>query len=388
MKLLVLTPVYYPYRGGTATVAQTNAYMAREEGYTVQIVTPYYKSLALAGQNAQQEHEGISILRVKPVFAFGNSACMGIPFSLLKEADCIHVHYPFISGIEFQLLIAKIFFKKKIIVTYHMDLIAEGVVRKLLFFLYSLGIYPILFFAAHTLIVTSLDYAHTCRVKFLFKLFSNKVRELPNSVTKEILGLPRPALPVFEQYGIKEHEKILLFVGSLDRAHYFKGIPVLLQSFKELRAVYKEPVVLVIVGEGDLKHAYQARVHALGISQSVVFTGSVTQEDLEVLYACATCVVLPSVTASEAFGVVLVEGMAHGVPGIASNLPGVRSVIQDGVNGFLVQPGNAKDLTEKMLRLLGDDSRAQEMGQRGKELVEEKYSYEVVKKKFLKIIDL
>ena len=42
-----------------------------------------------------------------------------------------------------------------------MDLIAEGIIRKLLFFLYSLGIYPILFFSAHTLIVTSLDYANS-----------------------------------------------------------------------------------------------------------------------------------------------------------------------------------------------------------------------------------
>ncbi len=384
MKLLILTPVYAPYKGGTATVAEQNAQMARKAGHTVHVITPYYR---LVQQGKQEEREGISITRISPLFSFGNSACIGIPFSFLKQADCIHVHYPFISGSEFQLLIAKIFFKKKIIVTYHMDLVAQGTVRKLLFFLYSTFIFPILFFIADTLIVTSLDYAKNCRITSLLKIFSKKIVELPNSISQKITQPDSSSLPIFERYGIKTQEKILLFVGSLDRAHYFKGIPVLLQSVKELLVGYKEPVVLVIVGEGDLKHAYQARAHALGISQRVVFTGSAPQEDLDVLYARAVCVVLPSITASEAFGVVLVEGMAHGTPGIASNLPGVRSVIQDGVNGLLVQPNNPKDLTEKINVLLNDDVRAKEMGQRGKELVEEKYSYDVIKKKYLKIID-
>jgi phosphatidylinositol alpha-mannosyltransferase len=85
--------------------------------------------------------------------------------------------------------------------------------------------------------------------------------------------------------------------------------------------------------------------------------------------------VLPSTTMGEAFGVVLLEAMASGKPVIASNLPGVRSVVSDGQDGLLVQPGDASALSQAMGRLLGDPQLRQHMGQQGRRKVEAQYAW-------------
>ena len=84
---------------------------------------------------------------------------------------------------------------------------------------------------------------------------------------------------------------------------------------------------------------------------------------------------IPSTTMGEAFGVVLLEAMACGKPVIASNLPGVRSVVSDGQDGLLVRPGDVQDLAEKIEWLLGDAPRRKAMGGQGRAKVEQRYAW-------------
>ncbi|KKQ53679.1 MAG: Glycosyl transferase group 1 [Parcubacteria group bacterium GW2011_GWA2_38_13] len=81
---------------------------------------------------------------------------------------------------------------------------------------------------------------------------------------------------------------------------------------------------------------------------------------------------------SEAFGMVLVEGMACKKPVIASNLAGVRSVVEDGVNGILVEPKNEQELAFALEKILSDDELANTMGEAGLKKVQKRYEWEVV----------
>lgn len=382
MKLLVLTPVYSPYKGGTAIVAEQNAHMAREAGYSVRVISPKYPSLNEEFIKEMSDF-AIPVLFKKPIFSFGNSAFLTGIWNAMREADCIHLHYPFISGLEFQLFLARFFLKKKIIVTYHMDLIAESFVRKILFGMYLFFLAPLLFFTANTLLVTSYDYARYSRLKWLFKIFQKKLRKLPNAVDTHHFFPRKVDQNFYKKYHFDPSEKIFLFVGSLDRAHYFKGVDVLLRAGVLLKKKSLPVSNFVFVGEGDLKKRYQAYARQLGIEQYAHFIGYVPIEELSFFYNAALCVVLPSCTRSEAFGVVLLEGMACGKPVIASNLPGIRSVVQDEKTGFLMRPGDAHDLAEKCEKILLQEERATEMGELGRQVVQEKYSYEQVKKKFI-----
>ena len=112
-----------------------------------------------------------------------------------------------------------------------------------------------------------------------------------------------------QRYGLGDGDQVALLVGALDKAHYFKGVDVFLQALSRLPA----HVHGLIVGDGDLRPAYQAQAVTLGIADRVAFAGRVPGGDLADHYRFADVTVLPSTTMGEAFGLVLVEssGLRH-----------------------------------------------------------------------------
>jgi glycosyltransferase involved in cell wall biosynthesis len=165
---------------------------------------------------------------------------------------------------------------------------------------------------------------------------------------------------------------VILFVGALDRAHHFKGVPDLLQAFAR---VISPNTLLLIAGEGDLKERDQELAHELNLAGSTRFVGAIPHEQLPPFYAAADLVVLPS-NPPESFGMVLIEAMACGRPVLAYDIPGVRSVVSDGQDGLLAKRGDVEDLAEKIDRLLDDPALCREMGRRGRARVEADYTWE------------
>ena len=144
-----------------------------------------------------------------------------------------------------------------------------------------------------------------------------------------------------------KNETTFLFVGGLNRAHYFKGVEHLISAKCKVKSAK-----LLIVGDGDLRSYYRDLAGRLGVHNDVIFAGKSSDEDLPQYYNLANVVVLPSIDKSEAFGIVLTEAMACGKPVIASDLPGVRSVVEHEANGFLVEPKNENILAEKINLIL------------------------------------
>jgi glycosyltransferase involved in cell wall biosynthesis len=103
----------------------------------------------------------------------------------------------------------------------------------------------------------------------------------------------------------------------------------------------------------------------------------VSEADLPRYYRLADVTVLPSTTMGEAFGLVLVESLASGTPVVASNLPGVRTVITLGAqgDGMLVEPRNPTALAAALRQILSDEHTRRAMGQRGRAKVEIGYDW-------------
>jgi glycosyltransferase involved in cell wall biosynthesis len=198
---------------------------------------------------------------------------------------------------------------------------------------------------------------------------------MPNGVDPERFHPDNSDCGLRETYSIQPDDKVVLFVGGLDTPHYFKGVDVLLNS---LKCIADPSVKMLIVGDGNLRETYMTLSRDLGLAGRVTFCGRVSDELLPAHYALSDLVVLPSTTRGEAFGIVLLEGMASGKPVIASNLPGVRTVVDDGENGLLVNPRDAVDLTAKICELASNRSLREEMGARGREKVEKKYAWPAV----------
>lgn len=158
----------------------------------------------------------------------------------------------------------------------------------------------------------------------------------------------------------------LLYFGRLER---IKGIYTLLEAVAPLR---NTPVL--IVGDGNEKLSLLHEIARRGLDH-VKLLGFKHGQELHDLIRGSVCTIAPS-ECYETFGLTLLESFAHGRPVVASRIGGMTEVVADGDDGFLVQPGEATELRERLLWLMEHPVDALEMGRRGRVKVEEQFSPE------------
>ncbi|MGI9148063.1 MAG: glycosyltransferase family 4 protein [Chloroflexota bacterium] len=129
---------------------------------------------------------------------------------------------------------------------------------------------------------------------------------------------------------------------------------------------------------------YPKLLRRLGVGHDVDFLGTVADDNLPRLFRSASVLVMPSVErtcygrsvrVSELLGLVALEAMASATPVVASHVGGLPEVVQDGVTGFLVPPGDVQALHARLDQLLGDPSLAQKMGHNARERVLEQFTW-------------
>jgi len=197
--------------------------------------------------------------------------------------------------------------------------------------------------------------------------------ELPNGVDADTFSQCGAAADLNALYGIPAAARVVLFIAALDRAHHFKGLDRLLQAFGHLPA----EIWLLVVGDGDRRSYYEAEVRRQGLANRTVFARSVEHEATPLYFRAADATVLPS-SPPESFGLVLIESMACGTPVVASNIPGVRAVVDHGVNGLLVDSADAVALASAIQQVLDDDGLRRSMARFGRAKVESRYSWEKI----------
>jgi glycosyltransferase involved in cell wall biosynthesis len=133
-------------------------------------------------------------------------------------------------------------------------------------------------------------------------------------------------------------------------------------------------VEFVLVGDGPLRQGLEETVAAAGIAEKVLFLGD--RQDMAAILASVDISVLFSTT--ESMPNVVLEGMAAGVPVVASRVGGNSEVVQDGATGFLVPEGDEAALNEALATLIELPNLRKEFGQRGKKFAEENFRIERV----------
>ena len=139
-----------------------------------------------------------------------------------------------------------------------------------------------------------------------------------------------------------------------------KGLDHLLDAFAGIERTSSDDVTLLLVGDGSDEGRLRARCHDEGI-RNVVFAGFHGAETLPRLYAAADVFVFP--TLGDPFGMVVPEAMACGLPVITTSAAGeIGDRVLDGVNGFIVPPGDSAALRERMEALARDGDLRRRMG--------------------------
>lgn len=191
----------------------------------------------------------------------------------------------------------------------------------------------------------------------------NGVREAPfDAVTEGEAAATRASLAV--PCGVP-------LVGLFGRLAPWKGQHVLLEALRDLREVHAVLVGDAQFGEAEYVAALRRRVDDLGLGSRVQFLGF--REDVPALMKACDVIVHASV-APEPFGRVIVEGMLARRPVVATRGGGVTEIIDDGVTGVLVAPGDVGDLTKRLAELLGSPSLQNRLANAGRSNVLGKFS--------------
>ncbi|MCX6565182.1 MAG: glycosyltransferase family 4 protein [Candidatus Aminicenantes bacterium] len=369
MKIAVVVSTFPPYRGGMGNMARSYALGLSGYGHDVEVFCPAYRHIG--GEPAAP----YKVHRLKAWGNFRNSAFLPQLFARLSRFDVVNLHYPFYGGAESVLFNKKIRgAKQPLVVNYQMDSVGKGWVGAAMAGYRNL-LLPSVLKAADKVIVTSPDYAAHSAAARTFRRHREKFTAVPPGVDTSVFA-PRPKSPeLLSRYGFRPQDRVVLFVGGLDRAHAFKGVDFLLETWAEAKP---REAKLLVVGRGDLRERYLRTATDRGIEAEVVFDDGVGENGLPAVYNLADLFVLPSVDRSEAFGIVLIEALASGLPVLASNLPGVRSVIENGRNGFTFGVKDRADLSARLTLCLEDEPLRRRMASAAREIAVSKYEQTAV----------
>ena len=191
--------------------------------------------------------------------------------------------------------------------------------------------------AAH--VFTPSAYLHDLAVSW--GIDPTRVSVLPNPAPRPFERAPREEL----RRAFAMTEPTLAFAGRITAQ---KSLRVALEALASVAGV-----ALVLAGEGDERQALERAVVELGLENRVRFLGAQPRDRVLDLFAAADASILSS--SWENFPHAVVEALAVGTPVLATTTGGVAEVVQDGVNGLLVPPGDAEALGDAVRRYFADD---------------------------------
>ncbi|MEK4137068.1 N-acetyl-alpha-D-glucosaminyl L-malate synthase BshA [Kurthia sp. FSL E2-0154] len=180
---------------------------------------------------------------------------------------------------------------------------------------------------------------------------------------------PRDGRELREAFGIEPDEKVLVHVSNFRKV---KHVPDVIDTFIKTRKYVKSK--LLLIGDGPEKHEAMQLAKQTPYGEDILFLGK--QENLAELYAMADLKLLMS--EKEAFGLVLLEAMACGVPGIGTRIGGIPEVICHEKNGYIVELGDTDQAAHHAISLLLDDEKLQLFRKRAIQSVQNRFHSEKI----------
>jgi len=211
-----------------------------------------------------------------------------------------------------------------------------------------------------------------------FGLPYDRVRLIPRSVD----------LDKFTYVPPEERPKGEFVVGIIGRITPLKGHDYFLKAMA--KAVRQIPFMKIwIIGDAaadkqDYKDELRTLARRLGLSSYVEFLGN--RKDIPALLSKMNCLVLSTVT-EEAFGRVILEAQAAGVPVVATRVGGVVDIIDDGITGLLVTPKEPQEMADAVVRISKDLDLAKKLCQNGRKKVERQFTLEQMAQGTLKVYE-
>ena len=382
MNICFVTPEYFPISGGTGAYVFYLSHSLQKLGHNVHVV-------ARDKQDSEKEVNGIYVHYIKGVgnaltryWRFARSASKKIE-ELNKQNgfDVIHANLPLVPSFAIPKDSAK-----ALVCAVHSTWKGEAIVtrrdnpkelnpneKSMLRFNFVLRSYEKKLMKRSDALIAVSKYT-VDELTELYGIDEKKIHVIYNGVDVQKFK-PKPnKAELRREFGLEKEKKIVLFVGRL---YHRKGLEILLRSIPPVLQEFSN-VKFVISGKGFKQKEESLRnlAEQLDIEDHVSFLGYVPDEKLPSMYAASDIFVLPAIY--ENFPFAILEAQSTGLPVISTKVGGITEFLVDNENGFLIEPGDPTQLTQKLLTLLKDPKLAKEMGMRGRKLIEEKFSWRLI----------
>lgn len=337
-KILTINKMFKPEIGGVEIVAENIAKIAKSYGYVSEVLT-FNKDKYLI----EESIDNIKITRIPTLFR-KDSIRWSFKYrrilkSKLENCRIILFHFPSFQP-EIDFLVRNKYKKIKKICFYHADIVG----RRMFDGIYNALIVNKFLDSMDKIIVTSPNIKNSSNV---LKGFHEKIEIIPLFVDLKHFYYRKDNKREFLLNKFKnKKEKIVMYIGRLGR---YKGLDYLVKSYKYL----DKKTGIVIIGNGPKEKEIKKLVDDLNFSNDILFLNHVPYPDLPSYYSAADLFVLPSTDRGEAFGLVVIEAMACGIPVITTELgTGTSYHNIDGVTGRVIPPKNEEEIAKAIKEIL------------------------------------
>ena len=354
MRILTVLTYYRPHTSGLTIYAERLARALAQRGHQVTVMTTRYDP----GLPPEEWIEGVKVLRVPVVMRLSKGVVAPtfglVATRLVLQHDVVQMHLPQFDapGVALRGRLSG----RPAVLTYHCDLrLPPGAFNRFvdLVVKWQNNMAGIL----SDLIVTyTRDYAE--HSSYLSR-YASKLRTIlpPVELSKGAEG----AVAAFAQaHKVKDRQPV---IGMAARFAAEKGVEILLDALPAILERYPHAQVLFagqfrdVMGEQAYAARLMPRIHELERTGHWSFLGNLTPEEMGAFYANLDVLAVPSLNSTEAFGLVQIEAMLHGVPCVASDLPGVRMPVQMHGTGRVARVGDPEDLARCVLDILAHPAR-------------------------------
>jgi rhamnosyl/mannosyltransferase len=343
-----------PVKGGIESHIHQLAVGLKENGIDVQVLVANRKN-----KFEMDCYDGISIAKAPQLGRFYSAPLMPTFHCYLRRygqhADIIHFHYPNPTA-EFAYLFTNL--RKKLVVTYHSDIIRQDKLGKLYAPFRELFLKK-----ADRIIATSPNYIESSHV---LKRHRHKCTVIPLGIDSNrfcATGDQKAIQTIRDTFG---ERPLVLFVGCL---RYYKGLHLLIAAMEKVDAK------LIIVGAGPEQASLQRLVERKKLSNKVFLMGELSDESVNAYYHACDIFVLPSHLRSEAYGIVQLEAMCCRKPVICADLgTGTSFVTINQRTGLTVEPNNVSAMVGGLTDLIAHPDKRARLGECGYARVQEMFT--------------
>jgi glycosyltransferase involved in cell wall biosynthesis len=392
VKVCFISPEYLPLSGGTGAYVYYLSNELMKHGNSAYIVTGYDESRDV---KVNQQHYVFFLKTLKaPVvksFLFA-----GASFRKLNKirssfpVDITHVNLPLVPSFA-----VPTGFGKTLISTVHSTWKGEAEAIKgepysrlnsnekfMVSFNWFLRVFEEKMLERSNKIIAVSDFTRRELLQY-YKVKEDKIRVIHNGVDVDKFKPATDKLKAKAELGFNPEDKAILSVGRL---YARKGLFTLIESMALVTRKFKN-AKFIIAGKGLSNEMKKLVSYAtkLGVKDNIVFTGYFPDKKLPRLYQAADVFAFSTFYENLPFAVL--EALSTGLPVVTTRVGGIPEMIEDGKNGFLVEPFNSRELADRILYYLEHPAAASEMALLARKTIENQFDWRLIVKKVVKVYD-